>query len=114
MAHIIYRPTDDGAMQLVINGVDYSDEVYRNLQIVDMAGEVGIQVTFAVGRLDLGGDEDCQVTNQVPEVAERLLCMNKIEYPRSFAGTSDELARIRRSVEQLHRDLTRSAGKRAH
>lgn len=78
MAHIIIRPVDKpgGPMELFINGVDFTNEVYRGVQLVEVGddsyAEVGLQVTFAVSRLDLGGDEDVQVTDRFRSVAQRV------------------------------------------
>lgn len=78
MAHIILRPKDGpgGELQLVINGIDYSNEVYRGVELVEVGddeyAEVGFRVTFVVSRLDLGGDDDIQVTDRFPEVAQRV------------------------------------------
>lgn len=80
MAHIILRPGEPGAVQLVINGVDYSMEAFRDFELVSVGddpayAEVGLRVTFAVSRLDLGGDEDVPVTDQLPIVAQRVHSM---------------------------------------
>lgn len=80
MAHITLRPADAGGWQLIINGHDFSREVFRDVQLVEVIGddgdpayaEVGFQVTFAVSRIDLGGDQDVQVTDHFPQVAQRV------------------------------------------
>lgn len=82
MAHIILRPAHDnpGAMELIINGIDYSMETYGDARIVSVGedprfAEVGFQVTFAISRLDLGGSEDVQITDRLPAVAHRVQSM---------------------------------------
>lgn len=83
MAHIIYRPSDvdPTARQLVINGHDFSMETFRGVELVevgeDQFAEVGLRVTFVVSRLDLGGDEDVQVTDHLPSVAQRVRSMGE-------------------------------------
>lgn len=80
MAHIVYRPHPDDppAQQLIINGIDYSNEVYRDVELIETHpdepeySEVGLRVTFAVSRLDLGEDTDVQITDHLPEVAQRV------------------------------------------
>lgn len=79
MAHITLRPDPDraGATQLIINGIDYSMETYADdVQIVHVGdgpdAEVGLRVTFAVSRLDLGDDQDVQVTGRLSDVAQRV------------------------------------------
>lgn len=65
MAHIVYRPSPDGApaMQLIINGIDFSMDVYaEGVEIVDMAkyeGDpqtIGLRVTFALDSAEFGGE----------------------------------------------------------
>lgn len=81
MAHIIYRPAADNsiARQLIINGHDFSNETFRQVELVEVGegeyAEVGLRVTFAVSRLDLGGDEDVQVTDHFRSVAQRVRSM---------------------------------------
>lgn len=74
MAHVIIRPKGDGmATQIIINGVDFSMDVYAgHVNLVDVDGQVGVQVTFALSRLDLGGDSDVQVTDRLYEVAQKV------------------------------------------
>lgn len=86
MAHIVYRRSMGGlARQIIINGVDYSHEVYAEpVELVEVGdnetAEVGLRVTFAVSRLDLETDQDIQVTDHFPEVAQRV---------RSIAAPTD-------------------------
>lgn len=81
MAHIVLRPSAEGppAMQLIINGQDYSMETYPGFELVEVGegefAEVGFRVTFAVTRLDLGGDDDVVVTDHFYEVAQRVRSM---------------------------------------
>lgn len=78
MAHIqINKPQHGGPIQLLINGIDYSMEVYRDFEIVEVGdnpecAEVGLRVTLAVGRLDLDAEADVQLTDRVPTVAARV------------------------------------------
>lgn len=101
MAHIVYRtnPDQNGAMQLLINGVDYSAEVYPDIQIVSVGddprhAEVGVQVTFSLSRLDLGGDTDVVVTDRLPEVAQRV---------QSMTGIAAQNVVLKQSLVVLHR-----------
>lgn len=84
MAHIIYRPQNGkpgGAKQLIINGIDYTNEVYRDIRLVEVGAEtpeyaeVGLQVTFVLGRLDLDGDAEVEITDHLPAVAQRVRSM---------------------------------------
>ena len=84
MAHITFDRADNGAYKLTINGVDLSTEVYNHPQLVEvgddpMFSEVGLQVTFAVSRLDLGGEEDVQITDHFRGVAQRVHTMGVSE-----------------------------------
>lgn len=86
MAHISIRRGKGLERQLVINGIDYSMEVFRDMEIVEVGddpefAEVGLRVTFAVSRLDIETDVDVQLTDNVPTVAARV---------RSIATDGDE------------------------
>lgn len=72
MAHIQINHERGGAIQMLINGVDFSMELFRDFEIVDHSGVVGLRVTFAVGRLDLDAETDVQLTDNVPAVAARV------------------------------------------
>ena len=79
MAHISIQPIDPTRSNLFINGVEFSKEVFRgSLELVEVPcadpefAEVGLRVTFAVSRLDLGEDVDVQVTDRLREVAQRV------------------------------------------
>ena len=81
MAHIIYRPADGDSLarQVIINGHDFSNEVYRDMELVEVGeddyAEVGLRVTFVVSRLDLGGDQDVEITDHFPAVATAVRSM---------------------------------------
>lgn len=83
MAHIVYRPMEGtpGAWELFVNGVDFSMEAYNWPELVEVGegdtAEVGFRVTFAVSRLDLGGNEDVQVTDRFFETAQLVRSMSK-------------------------------------
>ena len=81
MAHIQIRsphPEEGaGAIQCIINGVDYSFELFHDMELVTVGddpafAEVGLRVTFAVSQLDLGDETNVQITDRVPEVARRV------------------------------------------
>ena len=80
MANISIRPTgtNPGVCQIIINGVDFSREIYREgMRLVRVGqheefAEVGLQVTFAVTQLDLGDEQDIVVTDQFRSVAQRV------------------------------------------
>jgi len=72
MAHIQINHQRGGPTQVLINGVDFSMELFRDFEIVDHGGVVGLRVTFAVGRLDLDAETDVQLTDNVPAVAARV------------------------------------------
>ena len=77
MAHIqINRNRKTPAIQLLINGIDMSREVFRDMEIVEVGdgpvAEVGLRVTIAVSRLDLDAEADVQITDNVPAVAQRV------------------------------------------
>lgn len=85
MAHIIYRPKADepSVMELFINGVDFSMETYRGPELVEVGeglmSEVGFRVTFAVSRLDLGGNEDVVVTDHFPEAVQLVRSLGEVD-----------------------------------
>lgn len=77
MAHIIYRPASEGApaMQLVINGIDFSADVYaEGVELVDMSryeGEpqvMGLRVTFALDGAEFGGSTPTEVSQFRAEI----------------------------------------------
>lgn len=76
MAHIELRGQPGGRQQIIINGVDYSMEIYDHPELVEVGeaewAEVGYRVTFAVSRLDLDTEADVQITDHFPEVAQRV------------------------------------------
>ena len=81
MAHITYRRKGECG-QIIINGVDFSSEIYRGPELVEVgddpeSAEVGFRVTFAVGRLDLDAETDIQVTDQFRDVAQRVRSIEK-------------------------------------
>lgn len=76
MAHIEIKKQGMAA-QLLINGIDFSNEVYRDFEIVEVGeepefAEVGFRVTFAVSRLGIDTESDVPLTDHVPEVAARV------------------------------------------
>ena len=80
MAHIELRQRSKrGLTQLLINGTDYSLEVYDDAQIVEVGegdtAEVGFRVTFVVSRLDLDNEADVVLTDHVLAVATRVRSM---------------------------------------
>lgn len=89
MAHIILRPVSDDPgdprLQLVINGQDFTNEVFAGgVELVSVGDDeryaaVGVKVTFALSRLDLGGDEDVQVTDHLPSIAQRVHSLVALE-----------------------------------
>lgn len=77
MADISIRRTQDGATQLVINGVDVSMDVFHGVELVEVGddptcAEVGLRVTFAVSKLDLETDADVKITDNFRSVAQRV------------------------------------------
>jgi len=77
MAHITIRPAGPGVTQLVINGIDVSNEVYSDIELVSVGedpafAEVGLRVTFCVSQLDLGEEQDVIVTDHLREAAQRV------------------------------------------
>lgn len=77
MARIEINHQRGGPTQVLINGIDYSTELFRGFEIVEVGdtpetAEVGLRVTFAVGRLDLDAETDVQLTDNVPAVAARV------------------------------------------
>lgn len=77
MAHIQIRSNPEGGSSLVVNGMDLSMEsFYGHTALVSVGeepwAEVGLQVTLAVGRLDLDDDLDVVIADHLPEVAERV------------------------------------------
>lgn len=81
MAHIQLKRSK-GSGQLIIDGVDVTHTVFADVRLVEVGhvpefAEVGLQVTFAVSRLDLDNDTDVQVTDRLPVVAQRVRSMTK-------------------------------------
>jgi hypothetical protein len=79
MAHIqINQPhPDKGYSQIIINGNDFSNEIFRGVELVEVGedaafAQVGLRVTFAVSRLDLGDDINIQITDHLRSVAQRV------------------------------------------
>lgn len=55
MADITIKPRSMGAFEIAVNGMDLTWDVYAgSLALVDVDGELGLQMTLAIGRLDLG------------------------------------------------------------
>lgn len=82
MAHI--QINGNFPKQIIINGVDYSRELFREVELIEVGddpqfAEVGLRVTFAVGRLDLDAEADVQITDRLPEVAQRVRTMSSKE-----------------------------------
>lgn len=80
MAHIEIRRNKGGQTQLVINGIDYSMEAFRDFELVEVgddpeSAEVGFRVTFAVSRLDLDAEADVTITDHFRPVAARVRSM---------------------------------------
>lgn len=135
MAHIVLTPHPDnpGATQLVINGIDFSNEAYRDVRLVQVGDDprfswVGFQVTLAVSRLDLGGDVDVQITDHLPDVAQRVHSMTGeanpvvehddllqvlIEHQRGMAAMIDRLtAELKTHPDRIARAATRGIAKK--
>lgn len=77
MSDVQINTRPGGPMQIIINGVDYSNEIYRDhFKIVEVgegeAAEVGLQVTFAVSKLSIDNESDVQLTDRVRSVAARV------------------------------------------
>lgn len=83
MAHIEMRRQKAGGMQLLINGIDYSEEVYNGAELVEVGeglnAEVGLRLTFAVGRLDIDNDADVEITDRLPAVATQVRSMQELD-----------------------------------
>lgn len=77
MAHIILRvPGPDGDLgQLIINGVDVSQDVMRDFELVrcgeEPYAEVGFRVTYALASLEING-EDTVVTDQFEKIEHQI------------------------------------------
>lgn len=78
MAHIELRQRNRrGARQIVINGIDFSMEIFdEGVELVEVGegefAEAGFRVTFVVSRLDLDNDADVTITDQLRPVAQRV------------------------------------------
>ena len=78
MANIeINRNPKSPVIQMLINGVDMSREVYRDFELVSvgedpMYAEVGLRLTLVVSRLDLDAEADVKITNNFRPVAQRV------------------------------------------
>lgn len=80
----INKPECGPGIQVLINGVDYSMEVFRDFEIVEVGddpafAEVGFRVTFAVSRLGIDTVEDVELTDHVPAVAAKVRSMTQDE-----------------------------------
>ena len=76
MANIELRRKGDRA-SLVVNGMDLSMEVYRDIELVEVGddpetAEVGLRVTLAVSHLDLDTESDVRITDRFPVIAQRV------------------------------------------
>ena len=65
MAHI--QINRDGGVRLMVNGLDLTGHTYSDgVQLVvvgdEESGEAAIQITLAISRLDVGANEDIDVT----------------------------------------------------
>lgn len=114
MAHIEIRGQYGEPQQIVINGIDFSSEIYRGVELVSVGkadspfAEVGLRLIFAVGRLDIDTEVDVPITDHLPAVAQRVASI--FEEPRMLATplsetTLDEmterLAELRRAVDDV-------------
>jgi hypothetical protein len=80
MARIEINSAGDGAYQLLINGIDYSTEVFRGAEGVQLVtvgddpdyAEIGLRVTFAVSRLSIDNETDVELTDHVREAAAKV------------------------------------------
>jgi hypothetical protein len=82
MAHIELRGQPGGGQQIIINGIDFSREVFRGVELVEVGdspefAEVGLRITLAVSRLDLDAEADVKITDHLPEVAQRVRSMDE-------------------------------------
>lgn len=99
MAHIIYRPAaDQGAMQLIVNGVDLSGDVYaEGIELVDMSqyeGDpqvVGLRVTFALDGAEFGGCSPASESGFAAAVTELRSICDVIR--KSSESNADAIAR---------------------
>ena len=63
--------------QLIVNGMDLTNEVFREgIELVGVGegagAEVGLRFTIAVSKLSLDGEADIQITDRFRPVAQRV------------------------------------------
>lgn len=78
MAHVQFTsPHPDHAVELLIDGVDFSRAVFRDgVELVSVGdnpatAEIGLRITIAVGRLDING-ETVELSNNFGEAAAQV------------------------------------------
>lgn len=76
MAHIEINRGKGPAKQLIVNGVDLSREVYKDIELVEVGdgecAEAGLRITLVVSRLDLDAEADVKITDSFRPVAQRV------------------------------------------
>lgn len=82
MANIIYRRGTEGSRQLIVNGVDLSNDVYAgSVELVEVGegcgAEVGLRFTIGVSHLTLDTNVDVEVTDHFAEVAQAVRSINE-------------------------------------
>lgn len=68
----INTSTPGGPMQLLVNGTDLSCDAFRDLELVDASGVVGLRVTLAVETLGIDTDAEIPLTDHFPAAAARV------------------------------------------
>lgn len=78
MADIVLKRSTryPGCVELAINGVIFTEHVFDYPELVEMGPvdfpEAGLQLTLAISRLDIEGDENVKINGRFPEVAQRV------------------------------------------
>lgn len=90
MADITYR-RNGMAVELIVNGVDLTNETYRDVELVEVGdepefSEVGLRITLVVSKLTLDTEEDIQVTDRLPVVAQQVRSITEAADRAAIAG----------------------------
>jgi hypothetical protein len=82
MADIVYR-RKGVRRQLIVNGMDLTNEVYDGVELVEVGegewAEAGFRITLAVSKLTLDTEEDIYIPDNFPSVAQRVRSMSESE-----------------------------------
>lgn len=73
----INRVKNGGCFQLLVNGVDLSFEVFRDIELVEVGedpewAEIGLRITLGVSQLSIDNEANVRLTDHLPEAAAKV------------------------------------------